>query len=907
MIATACTYTTDEFDAGVNVVGGRKIESFTGSIDNGEPQNRTTSVATGANKIMMLWHADDKIAVTDRLHFAKYDLTEGENSTYGKFALSEESDGVSFGEGAPIYGVVPFSAVDLGPQLPELELEKGEGWNGVTRAEEETEEETGMMATKGRLSIYIPTVQSYSSEESDNVHDRNIMVGKFVLNEEGAYECDFKKVASLVRFSITLPELSAEQGKHTVYQAKIIAEGVNIAGRCFVDTDSDDIRILEARRNEITLNYLNPVTVPNAEGWAIIAPVDFSKCERVFYEIYTNMGIYTFCKKPKNFEVGYIYNLPLDTQKFKLNETATSAGDLKDGEYLFDDSTVTGTILYSDGTPAVGVSVSDGFSVVTTNSAGEYSLRPSIDTYYIYYSIPADCVVPQDAQRDNQPAFFTRYDEKQKVYNFTLEKLPGGVEEQFSLFVLADPQVRNEDELGYFGNETVVGMNAHKTTNKGSAPCYAVTLGDIVYSEYDGRAGAPNTEPLMAPMRGKMGQIDMPVFQTIGNHDYTYFDPTAPIDSNKWQGSSDQIRVQRAFEDVFGPINYSWNRGNVHIVHMRNVYFEEAGRFTDAGAHRLGFTDEQVEWLRQDLAAVPDGKMVILCVHIPIWGRHDDTVDGLYKYPNVMEVINLLKEKTGKNNPNNRQIFSGHNHYNRHYYGKGTTNTPEHTVAAACGVWWSSNINGDGSPNGYAVYDFNGATISDSYYMGVNDGMNDRNYQIRLYRGNAKYGTNGTPTVYYQTQYGSDVILANVFNGYASDPKKAWKVEIFEDGELAGEMQLIQTVKGVERTYTPDATKESLKIGYPSKKGGYVKVPNDSMQDWWAIAYRICCLAKHSAASFPSCFHMYMHTLKNPDAKVITVKATDPYGRTYETSEITPSFDDYEYASGAGVRTYNYE
>lgn len=894
MIATACTYTTDEFDAGVNVVGGRKIESFTGSIDNGEPQNRTTSVATGANKIMMLWHADDKIAVTDRLHFAKYDLTEGENSTYGKFALSEESDGVSFGEGAPIYGVVPFSAVDLGPQLPELELEKGEGW-GVTRAEKETEEETGMMATKGRLSIYIPTVQSFSNEESDNVHDRNIMVGKFVLNEEGAYECDFKKVASLVRFSITLPELSAEQGKHTVYQAKIIAEGVNIAGRCFVDTDSDDIRILEARRNEITLNYLNPVTAPNAEGWAIIAPVDFSKCERVFYEIYTNKGIYTFCKKPKNFEVGYIYNLPLDTQqKFKLNETATSAGDLKDGEYLFDDSIVTGTILYSDGTPAVGVSVSDGFTVVTTDESGKYSLRPSIDTYYIYYSIPADCVVPQDAQRDNQPAFFTRYDEKQKVYNFTLEKLPGGVEEQFSLFVIADPQVRNEDELGYFRNETVVGMNAHKATK--SVPCYAVTLGDIVYSEYGGRAGAPNTEPLMPDMRSKIGQIDMPVFQTIGNHDYTYFDPTSPIDSNKWQGSSDQIRVQRAFEDVFGPINYSWNRGDVHIVHMRNVYFEETGRLTDDGAFRLGFTDEQVEWLRQDLAAVPDGKMVILCVHIPIWGRHDDTVDGLYKYPNVMEVIDLLKEKTGTNNPTNRQIFSGHNHYNRHYYGKGTTNTPEHSVAAACGVWWSSNINGDGSPNGYAVYDFNGATISDSYYMGVNEGMNDQNYQIRLYRGNAKYGTRSG---YYQTQYGENVILANVFNGYATDPKKAWTVKVYEDDVYTGDMTLIP-----EKIYSPSSSQASGKyIAFATSVG--VNVPNDSMQDWWAIAYRICCVGTRSASSFPACYHMYRYTLTNPNATNIRVVATDPYDNKYSTDEFIGNYDeDYTYVKGDRILSY---
>jgi hypothetical protein len=50
-------------------------------------------------------------------------------------------------------------------------------------------------------------------------------------------------------------------------------------------------------------------------------------------------------------------------------------------------------IKYSDGKPAVGVSVSDGFSVVQTDTNGKYSLTPHQDAWYIFYSIPADCDV----------------------------------------------------------------------------------------------------------------------------------------------------------------------------------------------------------------------------------------------------------------------------------------------------------------------------------------------------------------------------------------------------------------------------------------------------------------------------------------------------------------------------------
>ena len=47
----------------------------------------------------------------------------------------------------------------------------------------------------------------------------------------------------------------------------------------------------------------------------------------------------------------------------------------------------------SSGKPISGVAVSDGFSVVSTDKDGMFTLRPHPDSWYIYYSVPADCEV----------------------------------------------------------------------------------------------------------------------------------------------------------------------------------------------------------------------------------------------------------------------------------------------------------------------------------------------------------------------------------------------------------------------------------------------------------------------------------------------------------------------------------
>ena len=512
--------------------------------------------------------------------------------------------------------------------------------------------------------------------------------------------------------------------------------------------------------------------------------------------------------------------------------------------------TVEGHVRWSDGTPAAGVSVSNGFDVVVTDSQGYYTLPDNDDVWYYYISMPADAVISKNA--DGCPDFYKRKLAGCTSYDFTLERQ--AVEDRFVLFAMADPQAHNVKRENQtlvnsdrFRDESVPAINACAAGY--SLPCYGVTLGDIVYNE-DNR----NSTGGLPTMRSIFSGINMPVFQTIGNHDYTWF-YTSSGNELKTDATSSTLflKAQRAFEDCFGPINFSFNRGDVHIVCMRNIIWTNS---TEPRKYRGGFTDEQYEWLAADLANVPSDKTVIFCVHIPI--------SSCPSGDNVSKVMTLLKGFS------HAEIFSAHTHYIMNVPDVGGSGIYEHVHEALCGIFWWSNLAVDGAPNGYHVYEFSGKQIVDSYFIGVNNHMNTRDYQMRIYRGGVKYGGS---YIYFQNPHPSDVLLINVFNSDAN-----WKVEVYENDVLAGEASLMPEKK---ETYS-DAMYSTVTYGLQSS------------QDWWAQAYHLGVLGKgfkngalqsSNGDYMDHCYHMYKYTMKNPSASVKVV-ATDTFGHSYTCTEV---------------------
>lgn len=774
------------------------VTSISARFDN---STRASVIVQASGDYQSYWSQNDALLVTDMEKMATFTISSGEGSVSATFSGSLQSTKT------PLYAVYPAAGVSL---------------------------------NKNNFSCNIPAAQTFTPKRGTDLKDKVVMFGKSTDGQNFT----MSNVASILRFDITLPS------DEVIKSLTMTTDNLNIAGKCRFNVSQQSLTLADSK--SLTLTYINQPKGKSTDGWATIVPVDFkSSTGRILYDIQTQSGQYIFCHKPnEKYEAGGSYVIKLSVEDFVQ---VADKELLDEGKYYSDKgisepdpepepgSIAKGCVVYSDGSPAAGVSVSDGFSVVQTATDGTYSLTPHQDAWYIFYSLPSDCQVM--ITNDGSPYFFTKYNKSQFVYNFTIVKQPNGKDERFSLLCLADPQCSNSSNRTRFINETVPFLNSFSKNN--GSPCYGVTLGDIVSS-----GNSSDTTPQMPYMRSHMSKdkVGFPIFQTMGNHDYLYFNPSSPIEADE-TSSTYNIKAQRLFEEIFGPINYSWNRADAHIISMRDMLWNDN---VNGGNYTTGFSDEQYEWLKQDLKYVPKDKLVILCVHIPL-------VNGNGK--NVQNVIAQLAQYK------EAHIMAGHTHYTRNEptLSRGVY---EHVHGAVCGAWWRSNTNGDGTPNGFGVYDIEGNTIKNWYYMGVNTGMNSRDYQIRLYRGNHK---SGGQYEYFAQQHGDNVILANVFN---ADDK--WTIKVYEDNVYSGTMSKI--------AYRKEEPAEGTGIDNPTKPS------TKSSQDWWAIGYLIGVKNASRSSYMTSGFHLYKYTLKNKNAAV-RVEATDRFGRTYVQSEITQDYD----------------
>ena len=243
-------------------------------------------------------------------------------------------------------------------------------------------------------------------------------------------------------------------------------------------------------------------------------------------------------------------------------------------------------------------------------------------------------------------------------------------------------------------------------------PCYGITLGDHVNNKW---TLFTNMVVALQPE-----QTGVPVFATIGNHDHEF--PTA-----------DEKAARAKYESYFGPVDYSFNRGDVHVVSMDNVIHSCKASADYEG----GFTAAQYAWLKQDLSFVPKDKMVILCVHIPFrggWGTNSAHADADKYYDEVLDLLSQYEYAA---------IMSAHTHSNINYiHRKNGKEIFEHVTGTTCGAWWRSTVCTEGTPIGFGLYRIDGNRMEEWAYRSV---RHDEQFQIRLYRasdtfvGGAKY------------------------------------------------------------------------------------------------------------------------------------------------------------------------
>lgn len=457
------------------------------------------------------------------------------------------------------------------------------------------------------------------------------------------------------------------------------------------------------------------------------------------------------------------------------------------GTRILDDSNVYGLISESgSGKGIAGVKVTDGFSYTVTDAAGVYQMHTHSRCRKVYFTIPADCRVPLDPET-HIPAFYSpgAVDcSRTERYDFKLEKQ--AVENNFTLMMIGDPQCSKTATHDRYVNESIADM---KTTLNYWQPkgrycnCYAVTLGDITSDSTD----------MWPAMKESMSNVALnsgwlPFFQCMGNHDHNSL-------------VSDPAKANFAFNDTFGPQDYSFDRGKAHIIVMDDVMVTQIASSSAPNKatwnYNAGFNEDQYKWLEQDISLVEDRehKMAVICMHIPVRAGSTSGGSNINQNAHYDDLLRLLASF------GEAHIMIGHTHNAQNYIHtgyvcKGGLPVYEHVHGAACGSWWSCNSNCSGAPNGYSLYEVEGATMKDWVAKGTN---RDINYQVRVFDGNQTWGkTNGYLYNWYtaSNKGGSanivtkgntvlkDCIVAEVWNDEAVN----WSVAIYKDGKKAGDM-----------------------------------------------------------------------------------------------------------------------
>lgn len=403
---------------------------------------------------------------------------------------------------------------------------------------------------------------------------------------------------------------------------------------------------------------------------------------------------------------------------------------------------LSGTVKDTRGRGIAEVVVNDGIHFTKTDKNGNWSLNPdTVVSKFISISTPAAYVLPQKNGLADGFYVHVRDAVKNKGHHFVLEARKA-VNDNFYYIAISDPQVRNAKEMKRWRTETVEDLQVLVDSLKGQREVVCATLGDLVFDNM----------ALYDEYKESLQNMGMTVFQCIGNHDFDL----------RYQDLHNMEAGAPAFGEMyyhryFGPTDYSFNIGKVHVVTMKNLNYVSHKRYIEC------MTGEQIAWLKKDLSYVPKGSLVILNMHAAGWNK----IGNEGNIRNAKELEEAL-------NGYNVHVFCGHTHFfqnnqvNDHLY--------EHNIGAACGAWWSSWVNRCGAPNGYMLVDVNGTDLK-WHYKSTRRAFD---FQFRAYK----------PGEFLSQ---SSFVVANVWD-WDSETRVVW----YQDGKAMGEMEQFT---GADETY----------------------------------------------------------------------------------------------------------
>ncbi|NDJ59682.1 MAG: hypothetical protein GYB67_01075 [Chloroflexi bacterium] len=357
-----------------------------------------------------------------------------------------------------------------------------------------------------------------------------------------------------------------------------------------------------------------------------------------------------------------------------------------------------------------GVMVTNGIQVVLTNAEGVYELPVRDEMVVVVtkpnnYDVPYnENLVPQNYyihQPNGSPDFIQTYagieptGDLPESVDFPLYATE--VVNDFSFLVYGDTQVANQQELGYM-REVMAELY-----DTGDEFAFGIAVGDLLDDPLD----------LYPQYLDVMSLTGSPTWYVPGNHDLNF-------------DSTNDIYHLETYKTFFGSPNYSFDFGQAHFISLDNIRYQ----VDFPGTYNGRLTDDQLQWLENDLALVPEDKLIVLSMHIGLTNfvdrdavRHQDsTREQVYeivsRFDNVISLAGhshtLERMLTGEEyTPEDPEAF-----------GWGEIPFDQFVAGAVCGSWWGGELNTFGlpesyqrcgAPRGYMVFDISGNTYSERW------------------------------------------------------------------------------------------------------------------------------------------------------------------------------------------------
>ena len=403
------------------------------------------------------------------------------------------------------------------------------------------------------------------------------------------------------------------------------------------------------------------------------------------------------------------------------------------------------------------VEVSDGVSIVRTDSRGRYTLDLSPESRFVFLSTPSGYI---SSTRGGETCFWKAVREGERRYDFSLEKNPQD-DTCHEVVVLADPQISDAEEFPLL-RENVRALSAEAARLRSSRYTFGVCLGDIVgwnhalYGEYN----------------EIMDSTGLEFRSVIGNHDMTNY------------GRSFETSTAD-YERTYGPTYYSYNVGRVHHIVLNDNFF------VGKDWYYIGYLPEsQLRWMEEDLKGVSKETLVVLSVHIPTTLDEKDRTGYYFDYGMISEVLCNKKAVYDILAPYRALILSGHIHTcNNQMINE---RLEEHNITSLGGAWWCGPVCIDGSPAGFKVYSFNGTDVSWRFVSCANGDASSEGESSDESSDEAQCDADpaeGHLKVYVDDPMYPGQVVANVWD---YDP--LWKVQCFADGEKVCDMERFRGV-----------------------------------------------------------------------------------------------------------------